>query len=118
MKQITLTLVILFSSLISLTAQVDCSPISTLDCGEVETALPLNLDFTANYGKISNSGFTMVLEPSARLAADDPVSNTDVPGYDPGLSVQSSSGLTLTSTKGFSFRNLLVLPVVPTPIHK
>ena len=103
MKKITLTLVILFSSLISLTAQVDCSPISTLDCGEVETALPLNLDFTANNGKISNSGFTMVLEPSARLAADDPVSNTDVPGYEPGLIVQSSSGLTLTSTKGIFF---------------
>ncbi|MEO9893238.1 malectin domain-containing carbohydrate-binding protein, partial [Aurantibacter sp.] len=80
-----------------------CSPISTLDCDEIETLLPLSLDFTVANGNLSDSGLTMVLEPSARLASDDALAHLTVPGYAPSLITQDASGLSIISTKGIFY---------------
>ncbi|WP_189362655.1 malectin domain-containing carbohydrate-binding protein, partial [Algibacter mikhailovii] len=83
-----------------------CSPISTLDCDQIDVALPLALDFTAINGNISETGFTMVLEPSSRLAADDEFADANVPGYAPLFLNQGVDGLTITSTKGIFYSQL------------
>ncbi len=86
--------------------QEPCSPISTLDCDGLAMTLPINLDFTTAGTGLSGSGFTMVMEPSARLLADGPAFNTNVPGYEPSLITQGASGLILTSTKGLFYSQL------------
>lgn len=89
---------------------VECNPISTLDCSQVPVTLPYTLDWTNDEGGLDDNGgtgtgFTMVDPPSARIAADDPVSNPNVPGYEPGqLAVDTNAGtLTITSNKGIQF---------------
>ncbi len=85
-------------------AQV-CNPISTLDCADIEETLPVSLDFTSSGGNISDSGFTMVLEPSFRLSSDDAIADPNVPGYAPSLVSRTDGvGLSIISTKGILFR--------------
>ncbi|MDT7827289.1 malectin domain-containing carbohydrate-binding protein [Pricia sp. S334] len=91
---------------------IPCNPLSTLPCDELETTLPVSLDFTAANGNISESGMTMVLEPSVRLASDDAIADANVPGYAPSLIAQSAAGLSLTSTKGIFYSQL---PAQGTP---
>ncbi|WP_375583359.1 malectin domain-containing carbohydrate-binding protein [Cyclobacterium xiamenense] len=80
--------------------EAPCPGISPLDCSEILQSLPVNLDFTQDQGKLSGTGFTMVLEPSTPLATpSDPV----VPGYEPGLISRDAAGLSITSTKGIFF---------------
>jgi len=83
-----------------------CSPLSTLDCDQIEQSIPLAFDFSSDNGNISKSGFTMVLEPSARLAGDDAIADVNVPGYAASLISQGIDGLTLTSTKGLFYSQL------------
>ncbi|WP_400072158.1 malectin domain-containing carbohydrate-binding protein [Zobellia russellii] len=83
-----------------------CSPLSALPCDQLQTSLPLSLDFTTTNGKLSDSGFTMVLEPSARLASDDAIADENIPGYAPSLVVRDVSGLSITSTKGIFYSQL------------
>ncbi|WP_162418554.1 PKD domain-containing protein, partial [Cyclobacterium roseum] len=77
-----------------------CPGISPLDCNQILQGLQVNFDFTQDQGGLSESGFTMVLEPSAPLSTP---SDPDVPGYEPGLISRDASGLTITSTKGIFF---------------
>ncbi len=84
-----------------------CNPLSTLPCDQLEVGLPVSLDFTAANGKISESGMTMVLAPSARLASDDVVADPNVPGYGPSLISQGTTGLSITSTKGIFYSQLV-----------
>ena len=77
-----------------------CNPISTLDCTLIEQQLPIGYDFSNLNGNLSESGFSMVLEPSARLSTDDALATAGVPGYAPSLISQSANGLSITSTKG------------------
>ncbi|MCK0133808.1 PKD domain-containing protein, partial [Arenibacter sp. S6351L] len=83
-----------------------CSPLSTLPCDQIETTLPLSLDFTTDNGNLSQSGMTMVLEPSERLSEDVAIADPNVLGYAPSLISQSNSGLALTSTKGIFYSQL------------
>ncbi|WP_157243457.1 PKD domain-containing protein, partial [Algoriphagus resistens] len=80
-----------------------CSNISTLDCGEIQVLLPYSLSFTGSEGGIANTGFTMVQAPSARLAADNPISNPAVPGLELGKLALASGKLQLTATKGIFY---------------
>ncbi|OWW27408.1 hypothetical protein B4Q04_07075 [Zobellia sp. OII3] len=89
-----------------------CSPLSSLPCDQLEASLPLALDFTTANGKLSDSGFTMVLEPSARLASDDGLADENITGYAPGLLGRDASGLSITSTKGIFYSQL---PAQGTP---
>ncbi|MAU11687.1 MAG: hypothetical protein CL607_17815 [Anaerolineaceae bacterium] len=89
-----------------------CSPISTLDCASVPVSVPFSLDWDADEGSLGDIGgvgigFTMVDPPSARLAVDDPVSNTEVPGYEPDLLAvnTANSVLTISATKGIQYRD-------------
>ncbi|MEP2059935.1 MAG: PKD domain-containing protein, partial [Maribacter litoralis] len=82
---------------------VPCSPISILACNEIEVTLPLSVDFTVANGNLSESGLTMVLEPSARLSTDDALAHLSVPGYAPSLITQDANGLSITSTKGIFY---------------
>ncbi|MEP3372053.1 malectin domain-containing carbohydrate-binding protein, partial [Maribacter dokdonensis] len=89
---------------------IPCTPISTLDCDEIEVGLPLALDFTVANGNMSDTGLTMVLEPSARLAADDVIAHSDVSGYAPSLLTQNANGLSITSTKGIFYNQPVGAP--------
>ena len=87
-----------------------CSPISTLECAQVGVALPYTLSWSADEGGMTDgagvgTGFTMVDPPSARLAADAPVFNADVPGYEPSkLAVNAAAGtLQVSSTQGIQY---------------
>jgi len=82
-----------------------CTPISTLACDQIEVSLPHALTFDGSEGGLSSTGFTMVDPPSARLAVDDPVFNTDVPGYEPSLIDVSGGVMTITSTPGINYVN-------------
>ncbi|WP_180272337.1 PKD domain-containing protein, partial [Maribacter sp. 4U21] len=82
-----------------------CNPLSILPCDQLKASLPVALDFTTANGNLSESGLTMVLQPSARLTSDDnlAVGNPAIPGYGPSLISQDANGLTITSTKGIFF---------------
>ncbi|MEX0275755.1 MAG: malectin domain-containing carbohydrate-binding protein [Flavobacteriaceae bacterium] len=88
-----------------------CSPVSTLDCEDVEVALPVLLDFS---GSVANTilesgglgtGFTAVMEHSeARRAGDLPISDPNVNGYEPSLLTLSGGNLQILSQAGIAFR--------------
>ncbi len=87
-----------------------CDPISTLECDDVPVVLPYSLSFTSDQGGLASgngigTGFTMVDPPSARLTADNPVFNDNVPGYEPSkLTINTSAGtLSIASTKGIQY---------------
>ncbi|MDN3688840.1 PKD domain-containing protein [Cyclobacterium jeungdonense] len=80
--------------------EAPCPGISPLDCSQILQGLPVNFDFTQNQGGLSESGFTMVLEPSAPLTTP---TNSDVPGYEPGQISRDVSGLSIISTKGIFY---------------
>lgn len=91
---------------------VPCVPLSTLNCSALGVALPFTLEWNAPSGGLvdasgNGTGFTMVDPPSARIAADGPTTNPQVPGYEPGrLSVNSAAGqLAVTSNKGIQTRD-------------
>ncbi|MGB6150466.1 MAG: malectin domain-containing carbohydrate-binding protein [Pricia sp.] len=86
------------------TTDIACSPISTLDCDELEVALPFALDFDGTEGGLSNTGFTMVDNPSARIAVDGPVSNPNVPGYEPSKLSLSNGNLVINANNGIAYR--------------
>jgi ribosomal protein S30 len=99
----------------NLAAAATCSPISTLECSAVPVALPFNLTWAASEGGLNanggvGTGFTMVDPPSARLAADNPVSNAAVPGYEPSKLTVAGGTLTIASTKGIMFKTPVAGP--------
>ncbi|KKL26235.1 hypothetical protein LCGC14_2397320, partial [marine sediment metagenome] len=84
-------------------AVAGCNPISTLACDELEIALPYSLSFTGNEGGLSNTGFTMADNPSARIAADGAISYPQVPGYEPGRISFSNGRMILRAANGLAF---------------
>jgi len=85
-----------------------CPPISTLPCSQVPVNLPYVLTFDGTDGRLDDTngvgtGFTMVDPPSARLSEDDPVSNTDVPGYEPTQLEITGGQLIITANKGIQY---------------
>ena len=80
-----------------------CTPISTLDCNELAVALPFALDFDGTEGGLANTGFTMVDNPSARIAIDGPTSNPDVPGFEPSKLNVSNGNLIINASNGIAF---------------
>ncbi len=80
-----------------------CTPISTRECNELEAGLPFNLFFSGDEGGLSNTGFTMVDDPSARIAADGPISNVNVPGYEPNRLSFSNGHLVVRANNGIAF---------------
>ncbi|WP_439481413.1 PKD domain-containing protein [Cyclobacterium plantarum] len=85
-------------------ASTGCSPISLLDCEELEVALPFSLQFSGDEGGLGNTGFTMVDSPSARLEADAPVSYPNVPGYEPERLELSNGNLLINAANGIAYR--------------
>jgi N-acetylneuraminic acid mutarotase len=83
----------------------NCPPISTLPCNQVAVSLPFTLNFDGSEGGLSNSGFRMADNPSARLAVDNPVSFPNVPGYEPSKLSVANGKLGITSTKGIAYRD-------------
>ncbi|NJO03778.1 MAG: hypothetical protein HC880_20820, partial [Bacteroidia bacterium] len=82
---------------------VACTPISTLDCDEIAVNLPFSLEFTGLEGGLANTGFTMADPPSARIAADGPITNPDVPGFEPSRLTVANGQLTVNAAKGLAF---------------
>ncbi|WP_172675964.1 PKD domain-containing protein, partial [Croceitalea dokdonensis] len=80
-----------------------CFPISTLECNEIEVALPFNLTFDGTEGGLANTGFTMVDNPSQRIPEDGTISNPDVPGFEPDQLAFSNGNLIVTANKGIAF---------------
>ncbi|WP_114752532.1 PKD domain-containing protein [Pleomorphovibrio marinus] len=85
-----------------------CSPLSPLDCEALDVGLPIQLAFATSSGGLSESGFPMVMAPSAPLS---PPSNPDVPGHEPSLISKTGAGLSITSTKGLFFSQPSGTPV-------
>lgn len=81
-----------------------CAPISLLACEEIPVTLPFSLDFDGTEGGLSNTGFTMVDNPSVRLDADLPISYPDVLGYEPGKISLGNGNLVLEANNGIAFR--------------
>jgi len=84
-------------------AVAGCNPISTLDCDALEVSLPYALSFTGDEGGLSNTGFTMVDNPSARIAADGAISYPEVPGYEPGRISFSNGKMLLNAANGLAY---------------
>lgn len=85
-----------------------CFPWSTLPCEEVVAGGDVVLTFDGTEGGLTDgddvdTGFTLVDPPSARLAADGPPSNPDVPGYEPGLLDVADGALAITATRGIQY---------------
>lgn len=109
MRKITL---LSFFALFSYLAfsQTPCSPLSPLDCSEIGTNLPVDLNFDGTEGGILNTGFTMVDAPSARLAGDNAGADPNVTGLLAGNLSVSGSSLNVTATNGINFSQLSGLP--------
>uniref|UniRef100_UPI0023ED937A PKD domain-containing protein n=1 Tax=Eudoraea chungangensis TaxID=1481905 RepID=UPI0023ED937A len=86
------------------TPALNCAPISLLDCEEIPVALPYSLTFDGTEGGLSNTGFTMVDNPTVRLAADLPISHPDVLGYEPGKISLTNGNLILEANNGIAYR--------------
>ncbi|WP_010177507.1 putative Ig domain-containing protein [Aquimarina agarilytica] len=84
---------------------IPCNPISTLDCNQLKAKLPLQLTFDGSQGGISNTGFTMVDAPSARLASDQPIFSNEIPGYEPSKLLLENNQLIITATKGIAYQD-------------
>lgn len=105
MRKITLLLTFVFTSFFAL-GQTPCGTISPLDCDEVDSSLPLNLNFDGTEGGILTTGFTMVDPPSSALAADAAVADPVITGLiSSNLSV-SGGTLSVTATNGINFSQL------------
>ena len=83
---------------------VACSPISTLDCEDLAVSLPFSLEFDGTEGGLGNTGFTMVDNPSARIAVDGPISDSNVPGYEPSRLSITNGTLIINANNGIAFR--------------
>lgn len=81
----------------------DCPPISSLACSQVSVGLPFSLTFDGSEGGLSQTGFTMVDPPSARLTDDGPVSDSAVPGYEPSRLTVAGGNLSIDAAKGIAF---------------
>ncbi|WP_218127111.1 malectin domain-containing carbohydrate-binding protein [Catalinimonas alkaloidigena] len=84
-------------------ANAGCTPLSPLACDELIKPLPFSLAFDGTEGGLSQTGFTLVDAPSARLAADGPISNPDVPGYEPGRLSFEAGNLVIEADKGLAY---------------
>ncbi|PZX55861.1 PKD domain-containing protein, partial [Algoriphagus chordae] len=80
-----------------------CSPISTLDCEDIDVTLPFALNFTGAEGGLANTGFTMVDNPSARIAIDGTPFNTAVLGFEPSKLSIANGNLTINANNGIAF---------------
>ncbi|WP_317045517.1 PKD domain-containing protein, partial [Algoriphagus antarcticus] len=87
------------------TPEEGCSPISTLDCQDIDVTLPFTLNFTGSEGGLANTGFTMVDNPSARIAIDGPVFNANVPGFEPSRLSFFNGNLVINANNGIAFAN-------------
>ncbi|NJK82442.1 MAG: hypothetical protein HC912_00085 [Saprospiraceae bacterium] len=87
------------------TAIIPCAPISILPCAQIKVPLnaPFVLNFNGSEGGLSNTGFTMVDAPSLRIAADGPISNPAVPGYEPSKLSFNDGKLIINANKGIAF---------------
>ncbi len=90
----------------------ECKPLSPLDCDQLITSLPVNLDFSAEVpntlpdGGNLGTGFTAVLEHSeARRDGDLPISNPDINGYEPSLLSLGGGTLNILSQAGIAYSN-------------
>ncbi|NJB87440.1 PKD repeat protein [Lewinella marina] len=86
------------------TSVAGCSPISTLDCNQIEVALPFVLTFGNAQGGIQDrqdlgTGFTMVDPPSVNQFPATP-SNPGVPGLEASLLNVNNGRFNITSTRG------------------
>jgi hypothetical protein len=86
-----------------------CTPVSTLPCAQTKVNLPVTLDFNGGAGGLadkngSGTGFRMVDNPSARLAADGTPTYPNVPGYEPSKLALSGGRLQITTTKGLAYQ--------------
>ncbi|MEH0153893.1 malectin domain-containing carbohydrate-binding protein [Limibacter armeniacum] len=86
----------------------DPSNITVLDCNQVKVSLPYTLTFNGSEGGLVDqaglgTGFTMVDPPSARIAADDPVSNMTVSGYESSRLSVSENTLIFNAAKGIAY---------------
>ncbi len=84
-----------------------CSPISPLACDQIEVNVSTGvcLPFDGSAGSVSNTGFTMVQNPSFTTYNAAPLPDADVPGWNPALINVAGGQLAMTSTKGIAFRN-------------
>ncbi len=90
--------------------QSPCSPVTTLDCGDLAVALPLTLDFNTSPSNTlvdaagNGTGFTIVLEHSeVRRSGDLSISNPNTNGYESSLLTLGNNVLQLTSQGGIAF---------------
>ena len=91
-------------------AVVACSPISTLECSEIPIAVPFTLNFNGLEGGLEDNntdqtGFTMVMHPSAPIADAGTPANSNVPGYVPAKLDVNGGNLVITSSKGLFYRD-------------
>ena len=87
-----------------------CSPISTLACSDIPVSVPFTLDFTGLEGGLEDNnadqtGFTMVMHPSAPIADAGTPADSNVPGYVPAKLDVNGGNLIITSSKGLFYRD-------------
>ncbi|WP_031427815.1 PKD domain-containing protein [Flavimarina sp. Hel_I_48] len=80
-----------------------CNPISILECDQLEVSLPYELSFDGTEGGLSNTGFTMVDNPSARIPQDGAINYPQVPGYEPSRISFSNGRMTLKAANGIAY---------------
>jgi hypothetical protein len=93
------------------TANAQCGNISPtpITCPQVVVGFPYQLNFTGAEGGVldingAGTGFRMIDPHTAtRLAADQPVSNPIVPGYEPSKIEIAGGNLQLTSSQGLAY---------------
>jgi glucose/arabinose dehydrogenase len=93
---------------VEVTPSTVCDGISTLACNQLVVDYATSgycATFDGADGFLSNTGFTMVQEPSFTTFNADPLPNPDVPGYNPALINVAGGQLQLTSTQGIAFLN-------------
>ncbi|MBE9585869.1 T9SS type A sorting domain-containing protein [Mucilaginibacter sp. JRF] len=101
-----------------------CSPVSTLDCSDINVALPYTLDFSTAVANTivddngAGTGFTTVNTFSGtRLAVDGQPTVATVPGYDASKITLTGGRLQLVAAKGIDYLtnnnqiNVLGVPV-------
>ena len=87
-----------------------CSPISTLACSDIPVSVPFTLDFTGLEGGLEDNnadqtGFTMVMHPSAPIADAGAPADSNVPGYVPAKLDVNGGNLVITASKGLFYRD-------------
>ncbi len=89
---------------------VNCGLVSYLDCADIPVALPFALSFNGMENGLADkngklTGFTMVDNHSGiRLAADSPVTFSELNGYEPRALDVTGGNLTISANKGIAFQ--------------